>query len=116
MRSLKSTQVVADFFAQGYRVSGAFQTSTRLFSDVIDDPNTNYIAIQQAYLSAITTPAKIGAYYKTTTLNKTNLDFALALKQKDGLRRDQQYTRGTHVFSLRLTVPFIEIQGHLPPL
>ena len=114
MQSLKSQQIVADFFAQGYRVSGTFQISTRLFADVIYDINTNYLALQQAYLSPITDPAKISAYYRTTTLNKANLDFVLTLEQKDGLRHDQRYTLGTTSFSLCLAVPFFEIQGRLP--
>jgi hypothetical protein len=114
MQNLKNRQIIADFFAQGYRVSGAFQISTRLFADVIYDTNTNYLAIQQAYLSPITDPAKISAYYKTTTLNKANLDFVLMIEQMDGLRRDQRYTLGTTWFDLCLTVPFFEIKGRLP--
>ena len=114
MQSLKSQQIVADFFAQGYRVSGTFQISTRLFADVIYDTNTNYLAILQAYLSPITDPAKISAYYRTTTMNKANLDFILMVEQKDGLRRDQLYTLGTTSFDLCLTVPFFEIKARLP--
>ncbi|MCD6285717.1 MAG: hypothetical protein J7M39_07390 [Anaerolineae bacterium] len=114
MQSLKSQQIVADFFAQGYRVSGTFQFSTRLFADVIYDTNTNYLAIQQAYLSPITDPAKISAYYRTTTMNKASLDFILMIEQKDGLRRDQRYALGATSFDLCLTVPFFEIKGRLP--
>jgi len=114
MQSLKGRQIVADFFAQGYRVSGTFQGSTRLFADVIYDTSTSYLTIRQAYLSPITDPAKISAYYRTTTLNKANLDFVLTVDQKDGLRRDQRYTLGTTSFDLCLTVPFFEIRGRLP--
>jgi len=116
MQSLKDQQIVADFFAQGYRVSGTFQVSTRLFADVIYDTSTSYLAIRQAYLSPITDPAKISAYYRTTTLNKANLDFVLTVDQKDGLRRDQRYTLGTTSFDLCLTVPFFEIRGRLPSI
>lgn len=112
-RTLASQQIVADFFAQGYRVSGAFQATARSLSDVIYDYNTNYIAIQHAYLSPITDPAKISAHYVSTLLTKANLDFVLTLEQKDGLRRDQQYTLGNYTFNLCLTVPFFEIQGRL---
>ena len=114
MQRLKNQKIVADFFTQGYRVSGAFQVSTRLFSDVSHDTNLGYLSIQQAYLSPITDPAKINAYYKTTTLNKANLDFVLTIEQKDGLRRDQFYRLGTASFDLCLTVPFFEIRGRLP--
>ena len=106
MQNLKNQQVVADFFGQGYRLSGALQVSTRLFSDIIYDSNTDYLAILQAYLSPITDPARIDAHYKSTTLNKANVDFVLTLKRKDGLRRDQQYNMRTNTFDLCLTVPF----------
>ena len=67
-----------------------------------------------AYLSPITDPAAISAYYRTTTLDKANLDFVLTLDRNDGLRRDQRYKLGTNAFNVCLTVPFFEIQGRLP--
>ncbi|MBN1249288.1 MAG: hypothetical protein JXC32_16635 [Anaerolineae bacterium] len=112
-RMLTSQQVVADFFAQGYRVSGAFNISAQSLADVIYDQNTDYLSIQHAYLSPITEPAKISAHYQSTLLTKANLDFVLTLEQKDGLRRDQQYTLGNYAFGLCVSVPFFEIRGRL---
>lgn len=112
-RSFGRHQIVADFFAQGYRVSGAYAIGSRSLSDVIYDSSTNYLAVEQAYLSPITDPAKISAHYESTLLIKENLDFVLLLDQKDGLRRDQQYTLGSRSFDLCLTVPFFQIQGRL---
>ena len=105
--------VVADFFAQGYRVSGTFIGGSRSLPDVIYDPSTDYLLIRDAYLSPITAPASIGAHYASTILTKRNLDFVLTLEQKDGLSRDQRYTLGTYTFGICLTVPFFEIRGRL---
>jgi hypothetical protein len=115
-RPTQSSQVVADFFAQGYRVSGAFVGGNRSLSDVIYDLNTDYLTVHDAYLSPIMDPAKISGYYAKTTLLKSNMDFVLTMDAKDGLRRDQRYTLGSHSFDLCLTVPFFELRGkiHLP--
>lgn len=112
-RPIQNRQVVADFFAQGYRVSGAFVGGNRSLSDVIYDLNTDFLVIQDAYLSPITEPAKISAYYAQTTLLKANLDFVLTIDPKDGLRRDQRYALGTYSFEICMTVPFFEIRGKL---
>lgn len=112
-KPIGSPQTVADFFAQGYRVSGTFVGGGRSLSDLIFDRNTDFLMVRDAYLSPITDPAKIGAYYPSTILAKAQLDFVITLDQKDGLRRDQRYSLGNYTFDLCLTVPFFEIQGRL---
>lgn len=111
--ALRSQQVVADFFTQGYRVSGALNTSSQSLADTIYDRNTDYLLIQHAYLSSITEPAKISTHYESAILAKANLDFALTLEQQDGLRKDQRYSLGNYSFHLCLSVPFFQIQGRL---
>ncbi|MGC9521489.1 MAG: hypothetical protein ACP5HG_06360 [Anaerolineae bacterium] len=105
--------VVADFFAQGYRVSGVYVEGKLSLPDAVYDQSTDYLLIQEAYLSPITDPAKISVHYTSTTLAKQNLDFILTLEQQDGLRRDQRYSLGRSTFDLCLTVPFFEIRGRL---
>jgi hypothetical protein len=113
---IKNPQVVADFYAQGYRVSGTFVATTHPLPEVVHDPSTNFLLIREAYLSPITDPAKISTYYTSTLLVKSNLDFIMTTDPKDGLRRDQRFGMGNHSFNLRLTVPFFEIQGRLQTL
>ena len=113
MQRPNQIQTVADFFSQGYRVSGMFVSDNRTLSDVVYDITTNYIRLQDAYLSPITDPAKISAYYRTTLLNKARLDFVITIDQKDGLRRDQRFSLGQYKFNIFLTVPFFQITGIL---
>ncbi len=113
-KALRDPHIVADYFTQGYRVSGALTEKSRSLSDIIYDRNTSYLLIQAAYLSPITDPAKITGYFESTTVAKINLDFVLTIDQKDGLRLDQQYTLGTLGFNVSLIVPFFEIRGRLP--
>jgi hypothetical protein len=116
MQRPNQIQTVADFFSQGYRVSGMFVSDNRTLSDVMYDITTNFVRLQDAYLSPITDPAKISAYYSTTLLNKASLDFIITIDPKDGLRRDQRFTLGQYQFSIFLTVPFFQITGILHSL
>ncbi len=109
----RTHKVTADFFAQGYRVSGTYVVTRRALADEIYDPTTNYLQLEEAYLSPIMEPAKISAYYALTLFDKSNLDFVLTLDKKDGLRRDQSYGMGTYQLTICLTVPFFEITGSL---
>ncbi|MDF1514033.1 MAG: hypothetical protein P1S60_09505 [Anaerolineae bacterium] len=110
-------QIVADFFSQGYRVSGMFMSSNRTLSDVVHDITTNFIRLQDAYISAITDPATISAYYHSTLLNKACLDFILTIEQKDGLRRDQLFSMGNQfTYQVFLTIPFFQLMGTIHSL
>ncbi|MEJ5311690.1 MAG: hypothetical protein WHX52_18160 [Anaerolineae bacterium] len=109
----RTNKVIAEFFSQGYRMSGTYVVTRRPLADEIYDPTTNYLQLEEAYLSPIMDPAKISAYYALTLFDKSNLDFVLTLDKKDGLRRDQTYGMGTYQLSICLTVPFFEITGQL---
>jgi hypothetical protein len=105
--------ISAEFFAQGYRVSGTYPITKQLLADVVYDPTTNYLAVEQAYISPIMNPARISANYNLATIDKVNLDFVLTVNQQDGLRRDQRYVMTGNKFDIFLTVPFFEIAGEL---
>lgn len=109
----RTNKIVAEFFAQGYRMSGTYVITKRLLADEIYDPTTNYFLLEEAYLSPIIDPARISAYYALTLFDKSNLDFALTMDKKDGLRRDQSYGMGNYQLTIFLTVPFFEITGSL---
>ena len=111
-QTINTQDVVADFFANGYRVSGAFSAGTRNLSDAVFDPNTSYLLITDAYLNPITDPATLSAYYKTMLLTKPNLDFLLTMNSQDAIRQDQRFRTGkTFDVSIAMTVPFFELQG-----
>jgi len=110
---MEKKKTIAEFFSQGYRVSGTFHLVTKPLADVVYDPTTDYIKLYDAYISPIMNPARIGAYYAETLFDKSNLDFVLIVDQRDGLRRDQRFGLGRYTVNIFLTVPFFEIQGTL---
>lgn len=103
----------AEFFAQGYRLSGTYVSMKRMMADEIYDPTTNYLTVEDAYLSPIMDPAKISAHYNVVLFDKTNLDLILTVDARDGLRRDQTYGLGTFQFHIYLIIPFFEVTGTL---
>lgn len=109
----KPNRVTAEFFAQGYRLSGTYVSSRRLMADEIYDPTTNYLTVEDAYLSPIMNPAKITAHYNAALFDKSNLDLVLTVNKKDGLRRDQTYGLGQNHFPIYLVIPFFEVYGTL---
>ena len=109
----KPKKVAAEFFAQGYRLSGTYVSLKRLMADEIYDPTTNYLTIENAYLSPIMNPAKITAHYNMLLFDKSNLDLVLTTNKRDGLRRDQTYGLGQYNFRIYLIIPFFEVFGTL---
>ena len=110
---MEKRTISAEFFAQGYRVSGTYSVVTRCLADEIYDPTTNYVELHNAYVSPIMTPARISAHYRQAIFDKENLDFILTLEQRDGLRRDQRFGLGRYSYDIFLTVPFFEVHGEL---
>ncbi|HNT76527.1 MAG TPA: hypothetical protein PKH77_16060 [Anaerolineae bacterium] len=110
---MEKNRTTAEFFAQGYRVSGTFYVVTRPLADEVHDPTTDYVPLHDAYVSPIMNPSRISAYYRDALFDKNNLDFVLTVDQRDGLRRDQRFGLGRYSFKIFLTVPFFEVQGEL---
>ncbi len=111
----KQGQIIADFFAHGYRVSGNFSARQRSLGDAIYDVTTSYLTVTEAYFSVVTNPADIASNYPSATIVKKNLSFAITSNTEDSLRRDQRYgsylkLKPTGVF---ITLPSFEIRGYL---
>ncbi|MBN2004207.1 MAG: hypothetical protein JXA21_12700 [Anaerolineae bacterium] len=109
----QKTKVAAEFFAQGYRVSGTYSIISKALGDMIYDTTTDFVRLREAYISPIMDPARISAYYEEVLFDKSNLDFVLTLDSRDGLRRDQKFGMGRNSVNVFLIVPFFEIQGEL---
>lgn len=115
MESRQRSSVVADFFAHGYRVSGAFDTRQRSLGDVVYDSTTSYLMIENAYVSSIRQAGEITSNYPIAVVLKEYLTFALTMDVNDTLRRDQKYGSylGLQLVPIFLTVPFFDLTGFL---
>jgi len=108
-------EMVADFFAHGYRLSGTFDARQRSFGDAIYDRTTDYLTVENAYISAIGKPAEINTSRPLAVIAKNEISFVLIMDENDALRRDQKY--GSYlppkIVPVLITLPFFELQGHL---
>ncbi|MBN1260975.1 MAG: hypothetical protein JXB35_09875 [Anaerolineae bacterium] len=115
MQNRRSTEVIAEFFAHGYRVSGSFDARQRTLGDMIYDINTSYLTVENAYVSSIQQPGEISINYPIAVINKTDLTFVLTIETEDALRRDQRYGSylGLKLTPIFITLPFFELKGFL---
>ncbi len=105
--------ITAEFFVDGYRISGSFSTRPRTLGDVLYDSTTSYVQLTDAYVSPIGAPAEITAQQRDAVIVKERLLFALTVTKEDALRRDQQYGSysGPKFKPIYLILPFFELEG-----
>jgi hypothetical protein len=110
-----SQWLMADFFAHDYRISGRVHVRYTKLLAQLNDQNTSFLELEDAYISNILRPAEIVASYTIAGLYKKNITAAVVARQEDGLLRE--YTYGTYLSTYRhkvfITVPSFEINGYL---
>ena len=115
MERRQRNNIVADFFAHGYRVSGSFDARQRSLGDAMYDNTTSYLAIENAYVSSIRQAGEITANHPVAVIVKDSLTFTLTMDVNDTLRRDQKYGSylGLQLVPIFLTLPFFDLRGFL---
>lgn len=112
---LRTTWLVAEFFTHSYRVSGSVDVRSRKLADQLNDRTTDFLSLEDAYVSNIEHPADIVASHASSILRKNRIIAVITSRQEDGLSRQQAYGsyRGTYLNKVFLLVPSFEIQGYL---
>jgi hypothetical protein len=107
--------VVADFFAHDYRISGRVHVRYSKLPAQLNDTNTSFLQLEDAYVSNILRPAEIVASYTTAILDKRHITAIVVARQEDGLLREYTYGSylGTYLHTVFVTVPDFEVRGHL---
>jgi hypothetical protein len=110
-----SNWLVTDFFTHSYRISGRVNVRNQKLADQLNDHNTSFLLIDDAYVSNSQHPADIAASHASAILHKHNVIAAVVPRQEDGLPREHTYGSYFSVYLRKvfLTVPFFEIEGHL---
>lgn len=109
--------VNADIFTDAYRITGKAQVGSGGFIAELGNTNTDYLEVEEAYVSRILEPGKIIQSFTHGSFHKDNIIFVILTDRRDGLPAGKVpttplYSRGrpTEVF---LTVPSFEISGQL---
>jgi hypothetical protein len=105
----------ADFFTHSYRISGRVNVRQQKLADQLNDHNTSFLLIDDAYVSNSQQPADIAASHTSAILYKRNIIAAVVPRQEDGLPREHTYGSyfGVYLRKVFVTVPFFEIEGYL---
>jgi hypothetical protein len=107
--------LVADFFTHCHRISGRVNVRNKKLADQLNDSNTDYLDIEDAYISNTERPADITASHLTSVLRKSNVTAAVVARTEDGMPRDHMYGSyfGTVLRKVFIAVPSFEIEGNL---
>lgn len=107
--------VTADFLAHNYRISGEVNVRARPLADSLNDATTDFIEIENVYVSPIQNPADIKASYGTGSLFKNSISMVVLVREEDGLSKATTYGSylGHTLRSSFVTVPGFEVRGLL---
>ena len=106
-----------DLFTDSYRVTGRVLVGTGGIHAELENPNSSFLEVEDAYISRMHQPGEIVANYKSGAFRKENINFIVLQNRRDGIpvgtqRSRSIYTRGRPVHAF-VTVPSFEIQGEI---
>lgn len=106
-----------DIFTDAYRVTGRATVGAGGIHAEISNPNSNFLDLQDAYISRIHEPGSIIASYNMAAFRKDNINFIVMVDRREGVPVGTQhgrsiFTRGRPIPAY-LTVPSFEIKGEL---
>ena len=106
-----------DLFTDAYRVTGRTLVGGGGIHSELNNPNSDFLELQDAYISRIHQPGEIVNHHTVAAFRKDNVNFIVLQDRRDGIPMGTQharsiYTRG-HPFPIFLTVPSFEIYGHV---
>jgi len=112
---LRTTWLVAEFFTHSYRISGSVDVRSRKLADQLNDQSSDFLQLEDAYVSSIEHAADIIASHASSVLRKDKVIAVATSHPEEGLSRQQSYGSylGTYLTEVFLLVPSFEIQGFL---
>ncbi|MCD4738538.1 MAG: hypothetical protein K8R89_04690 [Anaerolineae bacterium] len=115
MQNRNQARTPAEFFSQSYRLSCTFDARHHSLGDLLYATTSDYLMLDNAYISPIDHPSHISADYPRVVIIKGSLTFALTTYKDDALRHDQKYGGylGTQLTTVFITLPHFEITGEL---
>ena len=118
MAKFGSRQLInVDMFTDSYRVSGRTLVGAGGIHSELSNPNTDFLELQDAYISRIHQPGEIVTHYNIASFRKDNINFLVLQDRRDGIPMGSQRTRSVftkgHPIAAFLTVPSFEINGNV---
>lgn len=106
-----------DLFTDSYRVTGRALVGTGGIHAALGDPNSDFLELEDAYISRINKPGEIIVNYNICAFRKDNINFIVLQDRRDGIPVGTQhvrsiFTRGRPIATF-VTVPSFEIKGEI---
>jgi hypothetical protein len=108
---LSHNRTTVDFFVGSYRLSAAVKTYKRTLIDILADQMTNYLDLEDVYVSRINNPGHIVATYETGSLVKDEINLILLSSETDSVSKDRFYAPNRARLPIFVTTPSFEVQG-----
>lgn len=107
--------IYLDLFTDAYRVSGRTSVATAGLLSELNNPNTDFLELEEAYISRIHEPGKIVGSYSEVSFRKSNINFVILQDRRDGAitgaaHARSLFSRGRPI-QVFLTTPSFEISG-----
>lgn len=107
-----------DLFTDSYRVTGRALVGVGGIHAELANPNSDFLELEDAYISRINQPGEIVANYNICAFRKDNINFIVLQDRREGIPVGTQhgrsiFTRARRVITTFLTVPSFEIQGEI---
>ncbi len=106
-----------DLFTDSYRVTGRAVVGAGGIHSTLADPNSDFLEMEDAYISRIIKPGEIVASYDIVAFRKDNINFIVLQDRRDGIPVGTQHGRSVFVrgraYPTFLTVPSFEIKGEI---
>ncbi len=115
MSALGRHIVNLELFTDAYRVSGRTQVATAGLLSELNNTSSDFLELEEAYLSRIHEPGKIIGSYSEVAFRKSNINFVVLQDRRDGAivgagQSRSVYGRGRPI-QVFLTTPAFEITG-----
>lgn len=107
--------VTADILSHNYRLSCEVYVGVKPLPELLNDPSTDFVSVENIYVSSIHRPAQIIVGHRYGVLAKDSIALAIVIREQDGRPTSDSYGSyyGRSQYRAFITVPGFEVQGIL---
>jgi len=109
-----SSLITADIFTGSHRFSAQIALGHRRLADILNDRMTDFLTVENVYVSRINEPGNIIGTLPNASLLKSQITFIVVPTEEDGLSKEHKYNAfSKSIESVFITLPSFEITGKL---